>query len=177
MATLTSTLQTVGTTAGKGARGIQKFASDRAGDGPPKALVAVAGAVGALGVFAFLRRRGGDARRAAKYAGGKVAGAAKSAAPSDREPAEERLNDAALARKVETEIFRDEDVPKGAINVNVEEGVVYLRGEARNPDQIKDLGEAAREVDGVRGVENLLHLPDTPPIAKGQGKSERRARA
>jgi osmotically-inducible protein OsmY len=65
-------------------------------------------------------------------------------------------NDATLARKVETEIFRDADVPKGKINVNAERGVVYLRGEARSPEQIKWLIKQASEVQGVRQVESRL---------------------
>ena len=72
------------------------------------------------------------------------------------------IDDVTLARKVETEIFRDEDVPKGQINVNAEHGVVYLRGEVRSPDMIRDLEEQARKVQGVSEVRNLLHTPGAP---------------
>ena len=65
-------------------------------------------------------------------------------------------------RKVETEIFRGPDVPKGQINVNVQEGVVQLRGEVPNPDMLDDLVEKTRKVQGVRDVESLLHLPGAP---------------
>ena len=68
-------------------------------------------------------------------------------------------DDVTLARKVETEIFRDADVPKGQINVNAEEGVVVLRGEVERPEMIRDLEERTRSVQGVRDVKNLLHLP------------------
>jgi osmotically-inducible protein OsmY len=68
-------------------------------------------------------------------------------------------DDVTLARKVETEIFRSADVPKGQINVNVEDGIVYLRGELEQPDLIEDLGAQARKVQGVLAVENLLHVP------------------
>jgi hypothetical protein len=68
-------------------------------------------------------------------------------------------DDVTLARKVESKIFRDADVPKGQINVNVEDGVVYLRGELEQPDLIEDLSTQARKVKGVRAVENLLHVP------------------
>jgi len=67
-----------------------------------------------------------------------------------------------LAHKVETIIFRDADVPKGQINVNAVDGVVYLRGEVEQPDMIRELEEAARAVQGVREVENLLHTPGAP---------------
>ena len=70
------------------------------------------------------------------------------------------VDDVTLARKVETEIFRDENVPKGQINVNAEYGKVVLRGELDSEDMIRDLVERARNVEGVRDVENLLHTPD-----------------
>ena len=77
-------------------------------------------------------------------------------------------DDVTLARKVESEIFRDADVPKGQINVNVEEGVVYLRGELEQPDLIEDLGAQARKVQGVRAVENLLQVPGEEAPAKAE---------
>jgi hypothetical protein len=71
-------------------------------------------------------------------------------------------DDVTLARKVETEIFRDPDAPKGRVSVNTESGVVFLRG-AVDARQAHELGEAASKVDGVERVENLLHPPDEPP--------------
>src|ERR671930_653955 len=70
-------------------------------------------------------------------------------------------DDVTLARKVETEIFRGPDIPKGQINVNAEDGVVYLRGEAPTPEMINNLVEKTRKIQGVRDVRNLLHLPKT----------------
>ena len=121
-------------------------------------------------ITAFLRRRGRDAAGAAKYAGGVAQGAAYKATPGGGRPdAEERLNDPALARKVETEIFRDADAPKGSVDVNAENGVIYLRGEVEDADQITALVEKAQAVEGVQAVENLLHLPGTPAPSKGDG--------
>ena len=71
-------------------------------------------------------------------------------------------DDVTLTRKVETEIFRDADAPKGKIDVNVVDGVVELRGEADTPEMIDDLVAKTRKVQGVRDVENLLHLPNAP---------------
>jgi BON domain len=71
-------------------------------------------------------------------------------------------DDATLAQKVETVIFRDPKVPKGQINVNAEKGTVVLRGEVSTPELIRDLEERARKVQGVEDVENLLHLPGAP---------------
>jgi hypothetical protein len=39
---------------------------------------------------------------------------------------------------------------------------VWLRGEVRTPDLVKQLEARAREVPEVKRVENLLHLPKTP---------------
>src|SRR5215203_3920904 len=72
------------------------------------------------------------------------------------------FDDVTLARKVETELFRPADAPKGNVDVNVEHGVVVLRGEARTPELIDDLVSRARNMQGVRAVENLLHVPNAP---------------
>ena len=71
-------------------------------------------------------------------------------------------NDATLTQRVESQILRGRDVPKGAININAEEGVVVLRGELDRPEQIRELEDAAAHVKGVRAVRNLLHLRNTP---------------
>jgi osmotically-inducible protein OsmY len=76
-----------------------------------------------------------------------------------REAPKPQPDDATLAHKVETIIFRDHDVPKGQIAVNAEEGVVWLRGEVPTQSMIDALVERTREVSGVRRVESLLHLP------------------
>ena len=75
-------------------------------------------------------------------------------------------DDVTLARKVESEIFRDADAPKGKVAVNAEDGVVYLRGEVESAQTITALVEATGKVEGVRGVENLLHLPGEEPKHK-----------
>jgi BON domain len=71
------------------------------------------------------------------------------------------LDDATLAHKVESVLFREAGVPKGRISVNAERGAVFLRGEVASPDLIEELERAARRIGGVRSVENLLHQPGT----------------
>jgi osmotically-inducible protein OsmY len=95
----------------------------------------------------------------AQHAAGMVKGAAHAATPSGTRL--EDADDVTLARKVETEIFRPHDAPKGTVSVDVQAGVVYLRGEAP-PEWIDRLAAGARSVDGVTGVKNLLHTPGTP---------------
>jgi osmotically-inducible protein OsmY len=121
------------------------------------------GAAGAAGLAAgyFLdpesgRRRRDQVRdralsliRMGKIEAGKAKGKATPAKPAP--------NDQALADRVKSEIFQPADAPKGAVNVNVERGVVYLRGEVKRPDEIRKLVEQAGSVEGVSAVENLLH--------------------
>lgn len=76
--------------------------------------------------------------------------------------APKELDDVTLAHKVETELFRDPHVPKGEINVNVQHGIVQLRGAVQSQDMLEELVERARAIRGVREVENLLHLPSEP---------------
>jgi osmotically-inducible protein OsmY len=81
------------------------------------------------------------------------------------------LDDVTLAHKVESILFRDRDVPKGNINVNAENGVVFLRGEVERPELVEALGERVHKVRGVRGVENLLHVPAPAPEPKKEPKA------
>jgi osmotically-inducible protein OsmY len=113
--------------------------------------------------FKYARKGAAGAEAKAEYASGVVKGAAVQAAPGGgREDAAERLNDPGLAAKVESEIFRSEDAPKGDVSVNVEDGVVYLRGQVDSPETIAQLEDGARKVEGVRGVQNRLHGPGEP---------------
>ena len=102
----------------------------------------------------------------ASRAARKAKGAATTATPSM--PGSHKIDDVddvTLARKVETEIFRAADAPKGDVSVDVQRGIAHLRGEVAEEQWITRLGEAAGKVDGVKGVENLLHRPGTPAPA------------
>jgi osmotically-inducible protein OsmY len=143
-------------------------------------LFALAGAIGAALAYFFDPDNGRRRRKIAADKAGKLVrktgqqaqGAAaqahglKEKATHLSEQEKPQPDDVTLARKVESEIFRDADVPKGQINVNVEDGVVYLRGELEQPDLIDDLEAQARKVQGVLGVENLLHAPGREAPAK-----------
>ena len=43
--------------------------------------------------------------------------------------------------------------------------MVFLRGVLDREDDIERASMAARTIDGVRDVENLMHTPDTPAPA------------
>ena len=143
-----------------------------------KKLIGLAALIGALTYFfdpkqgperraqlqerlpAFFRRRGQDAERLGRAVGAQASDV-KEKATNLRQEAKE-YTDETLAAKVETELFRGADVPKGRININAQDGVVQLRGEVPSADIIGDLVEKARSVQGVRDVENLLHTPEQP---------------
>jgi hypothetical protein len=83
------------------------------------------------------------------------------------------LDDVTLARKVETEIFRPANSPKGKVDVNAVDGVVWLRGEVKNQKQIAELEAKVRAIPEVKGVENLLHLPKTPAPSRQRGGAKK----
>jgi osmotically-inducible protein OsmY len=117
----------------------------------------------AVGAVAWLAKNKDTAKAYAERYGGQLKGAATTVTPgAGRDPAEERLNDPALVSKVESEVFRDDSLPKGSISVNAEYGVVYFRGEVPSQELMEELTKRARGVDGVRAVENLTHLPGEP---------------
>ena len=116
---------------------------------------------------AFVRQGWRRFGRVKRHAEAEAYGLSQKAQHLSEEP-KPSPDDATLARKVETEIFRDPDVPKGQINVNAENGIVVLRGEVGTPEMIRDLEERARSVQGVEKIENLLHLPGTPAPTHGR---------
>ena len=111
-------------------------------------------------VLAFFRRTGHQAGRAGQAAKSQAYGVTQKALHL-KDRTKKEPDDATLAHKVETELFRDADVPKGDINVNAENGVVYLRGQVADEGLAETLGKSARKIQGVREVENLLHTPGT----------------
>jgi hypothetical protein len=148
--------------------------------GGPSRLAVVSGAVaGAVAVY-FLDPQHGRARRAqfVDWSGARLrrgwkavnelgarTGANASALPqrmvslrSGPRPAD----DLTLRDRVESEIFRNGDLPKGQLNLDVESGVVTIRGQVENAFQIASVEKAVLKVPGVVGVENLLHVDGTP---------------
>jgi osmotically-inducible protein OsmY len=114
---------------------------------------------------AFFRRMSERAERTGKVVAAEAEGV-KQKATHLKEEEKPQPDDVTLARKVETEIFRDADVPKGQVNVNAENGKIVLRGEVEQPEMIKDLEKRTKKVQGVVEVENLLHTPGTPAPTK-----------
>lgn len=85
---------------------------------------------------------------------------------------EKTYDDVTLAQKVSSELFVDPEIPKDRININVEDGVIVLRGEVDAPKDVKKIERLVKKIDGVEDVDNLLHLVGTPAPNK---ESARRA--
>jgi osmotically-inducible protein OsmY len=103
---------------------------------------------------AFARTRGG---RAARAVTSQAYGVSQQVQHLREAPKD--FDDATLADKVRSEALRGDEIPSGRISVNVQHGVVQLRGEVERPDLIETLVARARKVQGVVDVENLLHTP------------------
>lgn len=100
----------------------------------------------------------GRVQRQGRYVASTAAGKWQAVQSGTERPPE---NDQVLSHKVESEVFASDDVPKGRINFNAENGVVVIRGEVDSPDLITDIERRVRKVQGVGDVRNLLHLPGT----------------
>jgi hypothetical protein len=106
----------------------------------------------------------------------------RTARAETRQRAPKDLGDANLAQKVETILFRDLGQAKGDVNINVADGVVFLRGRVKHPEDVNHLEQQAAAIPEVKRVENLLHLPKTPaptradvpePLQKPAGRRTR----
>jgi osmotically-inducible protein OsmY len=97
----------------------------------------------------------------AQQAKGTMKGVAHAVTPQRHE----EMDDATLADRLRSEIFRDTHAPKGSVSVDVQAGIAYLRGEVADQSWIDRLGADARKVEGINGVKNLLHTPGTPTPA------------
>ena len=153
---------------------------DKGGSSSPARKLLILSGVGALAMFFFDPDRGGSRRaqardraaavfrrgyrkaeRAGRYAASEAYGVTQKAAHlGDQE--EPPPNDQALVAKVESEVLRRAEYPKGSISINAEDGVVVLRGQVDSQKLISELEQDVRKVTGVRDVANLLHLPGEP---------------
>jgi hypothetical protein len=79
-------------------------------------------------------------------------------------------DDLTLRDRVESEVFRNPDLPKDRINLDVQTGVVTIRGQVENAYQIANVEKAVLKVPGVAGVENLLHVDGTPAPNKAESR-------
>jgi osmotically-inducible protein OsmY len=116
----------------------------------------------------FTREGAGTVQSAAQSAGAQAKGVAAKAQHAATGGDSAPGDDNTLKSKVETEIFRDADAPKGNVDVTVVNSIVELRGQVDDPSQAEALELKTRMVSGVKDVRNMLHLPgETPPNIVG----------
>jgi osmotically-inducible protein OsmY len=68
------------------------------------------------------------------------------------------LDDAWIHSKIVGQLIGDKDTPERKINVDVDHGVVTLRGAVETAEQKQEAGRIAKETDGVKRVNNLLKV-------------------
>lgn len=74
--------------------------------------------------------------------------------PDEAHPGE-TINDPTLVARIESELYRDDAIPKGQLNIDAVHGVVTFRGTLKS-DIADEVLERALEVEGVRDIVDLL---------------------
>jgi osmotically-inducible protein OsmY len=72
------------------------------------------------------------------------------------------MDDATVADRIRSEVLGRGELADADVVVNVEDGVAVLRGEAPTNTAIVEIVDLTAAVDGVREVQDLMHLPGQP---------------
>ncbi len=107
------------------------------------------GAAGAGLLYLFDPEKGEERRQG-------LLGAASSLGGDGGDTADQ---DQAVTDRVQTQLFGDPSIPKGQMNINTVDGVVYVRGTASSQEQIAEIERRIKGIEGVDAVINLLRLP------------------
>ena len=87
--------------------------------------------------------------------------------PTSREPvrdtgeksnAREVVDDTIITTKVKTALLAEKGIDSGRISVETDQGHVMLSGDVKSPDQRQRAEGIARQVTGVRAVENKIEV-------------------
>ncbi len=81
--------------------------------------------------------------------------------------ADQKATDDQIYDQVRGKLASDRDVKGGAIDVDVHDGVVTLRGKVREEKQKSKAERLARKVKGVKKVVNELQLEPAPTVSSG----------
>jgi osmotically-inducible protein OsmY len=78
--------------------------------------------------------------------------------PEPIEKTGEYLSDSALTAKVKTALLEEKNLKSLGIKVESTDGVVTLSGTVPSPEAIREAGEVAKSVNGVKDVHNAIEL-------------------
>jgi gas vesicle protein len=105
-----------------------------------------------------LAREGAEATRATvEDRTQRAAGAVKEATPEIESP-----SDPVVLERVRSDAIGPSSARNSGIVTTIDNGVVAVRGQVESDQQRRDLFDRIKDVDGVRGVEDLTHLPGEP---------------
>lgn len=82
----------------------------------------------------------------------------RSSAPSDRGAASSRPADSTLTAKVKAKLLSDDVLNALKIDVDTQNGTVYLSGVVDTPDQKRKAVQIAKNTEGVQKVEDNLKV-------------------
>jgi osmotically-inducible protein OsmY len=102
--------------------------------------------------------------RQARYTSGKLQGVVAERRHRNGEVPDDRT----LVDKVRSEAFRGLPVTPHEVNVGAVDGIVTIRGPIADGALREEVERRVTAVSGVRGVENLLHLPTEPAPHQGR---------
>ena len=115
-------------------------------------------------VGAVARRGRRRAEQQARYVEGKAVGAkARMAGAGETTPAD----DVVIANEIKA-VLADLDYGTSDVNVEVVDGMVTLRGQLQQPEDIREVREKVAGVPGVVRVASYLHLPGTQAPNKAE---------
>ena len=76
----------------------------------------------------------------------------------DKSSAREVVDDTLITTKVKTALIAEKGIDSGKISVETEKGKVMLSGDVKSPDQRQRAEGIARQVAGVKHVDNKLQV-------------------
>jgi hypothetical protein len=87
-------------------------------------------------------------------------------------------DDDTIKQQVEADVFSSRRVARAKVQVEVTEGVVWVRGEVKSSSVVEEVESRAAAIDGVKRVENLLRVakPAQKPKSQKRPAPKRTAR-
>ena len=84
------------------------------------------------------------------------------------------IDDDTIQRHVEADLFGSRRVARSKVQVEVNDGVVWIRGEVKSDAVVEEAESRAAAIDGVQRVENLLRVARTASRARPKARTQKR---